>query len=126
MLYFNSWTPIKNKKPVLKQIERSIIEICKVLKEGDLIILRSTLPINTTNNFIIPFIKKKKNFVPGEDYFISFAPERTVEGNALYELENNPQIIGADDLVSFEKTSNIFNKLTTSIIKSINLLSLQN
>ena len=116
-------TPIKNKKPVLKQIERSIIEICKVLKEGDLIILRSTLPINTTNNFIIPFIKKKKNFVPGEDYFISFAPERTVEGNALYELENNPQIIGADDLVSFEKTSNIFNKLTTSIIKVDNIKS---
>ena len=116
-------TPIKNKKPVLKQIEKSIIEICKVLKEGDLIILRSTLPINTTNNFIIPFIKKKKNFVPGEDYFISFAPERTVEGNALYELENNPQIIGADDLISFEKTSNIFNKLTTSIIKVDNIKS---
>jgi len=116
-------TPIKNKKPVLKQIEKSIIEICKVLKEGDLIILRSTLPINTTNDFIIPFIKKKKNFVPGEDYFISFAPERTVEGNALYELENNPQIIGADDLVSFEKTSNIFNKLTTSIIKVDNIKS---
>ena len=116
-------TPIKNKKPVLKQIEKSIIEICKVLKEGDLIILRSTLPINTTNDFIIPFIKKKKNFVPGEDYFISFAPERTVEGNALYELENNPQIIGADDLISFEKTSNIFNKLTTSIIKVDNIKS---
>jgi UDP-N-acetyl-D-mannosaminuronic acid dehydrogenase len=116
-------TPIENKKPVLKQIEKSIIEICKVLKEGDLIILRSTLPINTTNDFIIPFIKKKKNFVPGEDYFISFAPERTVEGNALYELENNPQIIGADDLVSFEKTSNIFNKLTTSIIKVDNIKS---
>lgn len=116
-------TPIKNKKPVLKQIEKSIIEICKVIKEGDLIILRSTLPINTTNDFIIPFIKKKKNFVPGEDYFISFAPERTVEGNALYELENNPQIIGADDLVSFEKTSNIFNKLTTSIIKVDNIKS---
>ncbi len=116
-------TPIKNKKPDLKQIEKSIIEICKVLKEGDLIILRSTLPINTTNDFIIPFIKKKKNFVAGEDYFISFAPERTVEGNALYELENNPQIIGADDLVSFEKTSNIFNKLTTSIIKVDNIKS---
>ena len=116
-------TPIKNKKPVLKQIEKSILEICKVLKEGDLIILRSTLPINTTNNFIIPIIKKKKNFTPGEDYFISFAPERTVEGNALYELENNPQIIGADDLLSFEKTSNIFNKLTKSIIKVDNIKS---
>lgn len=116
-------TPIQNKKPSLKQIERSIIEICKVLKEGDLIILRSTLPINTTNNFIIPIIKKRKNFNPGEDYFISFAPERTVEGNALYELENNPQIIGADDLVSFEKTSNIFNKLTKSIIKVENIRS---
>lgn len=116
-------TPIQNKKPSLKQVEKSIIEICKVLKEGDLIILRSTLPINTTNNFIIPIIKKRKNFIPGEDYFISFAPERTVEGNALYELENNPQIIGADDLVSFEKTSNIFNKLTKSIIKVENIRS---
>ena len=26
-------TPIKNKKPVLKQIEKSILEICKVLKK---------------------------------------------------------------------------------------------
>lgn len=110
-------TPIKNRKPNLKHITEAIKQICTILKEGDLIILRSTLPIKTTDDVIIPLIYKIKKFKPGIDYFISFAPERTVEGNAIYELENNPQIIGANDLVSFEKTSKIFNNITKSIIK---------
>jgi len=110
-------TPIKNQKPNLKHITEAIKKICTVLKEGDLIVLRSTLPIKTTDDVVIPLIYKIKKFKPGIDYFISFAPERTVEGNAIHELENNPQIIGANDLVSFEKTSKIFNKITKSIIK---------
>jgi len=110
-------TPLKNGKPDLNYIKNSIKDLCKVLKRGDLLIFRSTLPILTSNNFIIPLIFKYKKFKAGEDYFLSFAPERTVEGNAINELENNPQIIGADDLLSFEKTSVIFNKITKSIIK---------
>jgi UDP-N-acetyl-D-mannosaminuronic acid dehydrogenase len=110
-------TPLKSGKANLKYIKSSIKDTCKVLKRGDLLIFRSTLPILTTNKFIIPLIFKYKKFKAGEDYFISFAPERTIEGNAINELENNPQIIGADDLLSFEKTSIIFNKITKSIIK---------
>ena len=116
-------TPIKNYKPNLKYITDAIKQICSILKEGDLIILRSTLPIRTTDDVIIPLIYKIKKFKPGIDYFISFAPERTVEGNAIDELENNPQIIGANDLVSFEKTAKIFNKITKSIIKVENIKS---
>ncbi len=116
-------TPIKNYRPNLKYITDAIKQICSILKEGDLIVLRSTLPIRTTDDVIIPLIYKIKKFKPGIDYFIGFAPERTIEGNAIDELENNPQIIGANDLVSFEKTAKIFNKITKSIIKVENIKS---
>jgi UDP-N-acetyl-D-mannosaminuronic acid dehydrogenase len=116
-------TPIKNFKPDLSYLKNSIQKICSILKQGDLIILRSTLPIETTDQIIIPLIYKLKKFKPGIDYFISFAPERTIEGNAINELENNPQIIGANDLLSYEKTFKIFNKITKSVVKVENIKS---
>ena len=60
--------------------------------------LRSTVPVGTTRNIIIKILEKGSNLKAGKDFYVSFTPERTVEGNALYELRNLPQIIGGYSL----------------------------
>lgn len=112
-------TPLDDntKKPMLNHIEDSIREIAKFLKKGDLVVMRSTLPVGTTRNVIKKLIEENTGFVLGQDFYLSFAPERTVEGNALEELNELPQIVGAIDIESADKTANIFNKITKTVIR---------
>ena len=98
-------------------IKKAVKELSKFLKKGDLIIFRSTLPIGTTNNILIPIINKFSNLLVGVDVSVAFAPERTVEGAALRELKENPQIIGGYDDLSTSKALSFFNNFSPTVIK---------
>jgi UDP-N-acetyl-D-mannosaminuronic acid dehydrogenase len=110
-------TPIKkNKKPALANLNQAIDLVGKNLKKGNLVVLRSTLPVGTTRDVVIPRLERNSNLKAGKDFSVSFAPERSAEGNALKELKENPQIIGGFDEKSSEKTANFFNTFTHSIV----------
>jgi UDP-N-acetyl-D-mannosaminuronic acid dehydrogenase len=96
-------------------LEIVIKDLCKVLKRGDLIIFRSTVSIGSCREAMRK-IEEKTGFKCGFDFYLSFAPERTEEGNALKELTELPQLIGGFDKVSTLKTANIFRKVTNTII----------
>ena len=118
-------TPIskKNKKPILDSMNQILNDLAKFLKKGDCIILRSTVPIGFTRDFIIFNLFKKFNLIAGSDYHICFAPERTIEGNALYELTSNPQIISGYSKKCLDLAINFFNSFCSTIIKLPNLES---
>ena len=106
-------TPLdKNKKCNLKFIKRVSTEVSKDIQHNDVVILRSTVKIGTTNNVVRKILNKSsKNFSLG------FAPERTLEGKAMKELSVLPQIIGADDKKSYSDIINFFNKLKIKTVK---------
>ncbi|MDP3800083.1 MAG: nucleotide sugar dehydrogenase [bacterium] len=110
-------TPLaQNKKPSLDHLKSASETIGKVLKSGDTVILRSTVPVGTTRGFVIPILEKTSGLKSGEDFFVAFAPERTVEGKALEELRKLPQIVGGLNWASADITANIFNHLTHSVV----------
>ena len=87
-------TPVDNRGIAdLKFVESAAAEIGKILKKGDVIFLRSTVPVGTTRA-ISELIATQTNLVPGIDFTCCFAPERTIEGKAFEELGSLPQIIG--------------------------------
>lgn len=100
----------------LSHVKNISIQLSNIIKKNTLIIFRSTLPVGTTRKKIIP-IFKKKNLKISKDYFISYAPERTIEGNAINELETIPQIIAGYDKECLLKTKKIFTKLSKQIIE---------
>ena len=106
-----------SKKAKLNHIEDSVEEVSKFLKQGDLVVIRSTVAVGTTRNIIKKMIEEKTGLVLKKDFYLSFAPERTVEGNALKELTELPQIVGAVDEESANRTANIFNKITKTVIR---------
>lgn len=112
-------TPInKLKKPNYLFLKKSIKELAKVLKKGDLVILRSTVPVGTSRNILINLLEKANRMKAGKDFYISFCPERTVEGNAIVELTKNPQIIGGFCEKSAEISMKIFNEITHTVINA--------
>jgi UDP-N-acetyl-D-mannosaminuronic acid dehydrogenase len=98
----------------------SIIEvtrnIAKNIKKDNLVIIRSTVPLGTTRNIVIPILEES-GLKAGEDFCLSFAPERTIEGNAIEELRTLPQVIGGINRKSFDFTSRFFSKITKTIVE---------
>ncbi|OVE81649.1 hypothetical protein BVY03_03345 [bacterium K02(2017)] len=110
-------TPIDdNGKPIVKFIDDVCNSIGKILKKGDLVICRSTVPVGTTRKHIIPILEKQSNLKAGTDFHVSFAPERTVAGNALKELRVLPQVIGGYTPRCAKLCSSIFEKITKTIV----------
>ncbi len=104
-------------KPELKYLEGSLQMIAEKLRHGNLVILRSTVPVTTCRNFVIPRLEELTSMKCGFDFHLSFAPERTAEGKAIKELRELPQVIGGFNIDSVEATAALFRELTRTIIR---------
>ncbi len=106
-------TPLDSKRKInLSSIKKVASDIARQLKDGDLIILRSTVKLGTTRSIVEPILAKT-----GKRFQIAFCPERTIEGQAMAELRYLPQIIGADDLATGVRASLLFQFLTPTVIR---------
>lgn len=107
--------------PDFSQIDSSLKSLSSHLKEGQVLILRSTVSPGSTN-YVKNFIEKERGFKVGENFFIAFCPERIAEGKALKELEELPEIVGGIDKKSTEKAVEVF-KLLKDEVYSTNALN---
>ncbi len=90
--------------------------IASRLRNGDHVILRSTVKLGTTRNIVAPILDKA-----GKSYFLSFCPERTLEGSALKELKSLPQIVSGLTDEAASKCIDVFQVLTATVIRVSNL-----
>jgi UDP-N-acetyl-D-mannosaminuronic acid dehydrogenase len=110
-------TPVdKNGNIIYSYLESAGENIGKKLKQGSLIICRSTVPLGTTRNVLIPSLEKMSGLKAGKDFHVAFAPERTVEGNALKELRTLPQVIGGFTKQCAKITAKIFEIINPTIV----------
>lgn len=109
-------TPARDGKPDLSLIQEAVETTARHLQPGDLVILRSTVPVGTCRGLVKTIIAESTSLQVGSDIGIAFAPERTIEGRALEELRTLPQIIGGFDQWSVEAASRIFNRLTSTVV----------
>jgi UDP-N-acetyl-D-mannosaminuronic acid dehydrogenase len=114
-------TPLSEEKlPNLNFISLCIDNLLTILKTGDSIIMRSTVPIGTGDR-IIQKVQTTKNWIVGVDFHYISAPERTVEGNALSEIRTLPQIVGAASNSCIAQALNIFKQISVSVITVPNI-----
>ena len=91
--------------------------IASVLKRGDLVQLRSTVSIGCTRERFTRAIEKSSGLEAGEDFHVAFAPERTVEGEALKELRSLPQVVGGYSKRCLEKAATFWATVTNTIVR---------
>lgn len=96
----------------LDMIEAATRQVADAMPDEALIILRSTVKIGTTRRVISPILNAS-----GKKFEIAMCPERTLEGNAMKELRELPQIVGADSEHTRLRAATIFQKLTSSVIQ---------
>ncbi|MCK6546322.1 nucleotide sugar dehydrogenase [Myxococcota bacterium] len=104
-------------EPQLTMLEDAATRVAERLTPGGLVVLRSTVPIGVTREFVTPILERVSGLRAGSEFHVAFAPERTVEGKALQELRELPQIIGGINEDSVEATVALFRELTPTIVR---------
>lgn len=105
-------TPLKDGRFNLDFIRAAAKEVADNMQDGALIILRSTVAIGTARNVVAPILAGS-----GKTFQIAMCPERTLEGRAMLELRNLPQIIGTDDDETRQRAAHFFYRLTNTIVQ---------
>lgn len=110
-------TPVNRNAQVDDRALRDVVSSIGLnLKRNDLVILRSTVPMGTTRKVVIPMLEKLSALKVGSDFFVSFAPERTVEGDAIRELRELPQIIGGYSEACTKVSYEFWNKFSGVVV----------
>jgi UDP-N-acetyl-D-mannosaminuronic acid dehydrogenase len=76
--------------------------------QGVTVIVRSTVAPLFTRNVVSARIASQRDWVPGVDFFPSFCPERLMQGNALADIDDLPEVVGADDPETAARAEKLF------------------
>ncbi len=105
-------TPVdENGQARLDMVQIATRQVTNHMRDGALVILRSTVKLGTARNVIQPLLEAS-----GKTYQIAFCPERTLEGRALIELHELPQVIGADDPDTRWRCQQLFGQMTPTTV----------
>jgi len=108
-------TPVNvNKEPNLQLVYDSTREIRKILRKGQLVILKSTTYPETTEKVILPLLNKTGLKV-GRDFYLAFCPERIDPGNKKYGVTNTPTVIGGVTKKCTEVATAFYKKFVTQV-----------
>jgi len=86
-------TPLgPNNSPNLQFIHNTLNFIKGHLRKGQLLVLESTTYPGTTDEELVPVVKKQ-GFHIGVDFFIAYSPEREDPGNPNYSTKTIPKVV---------------------------------
>ena len=105
-------TPLREGRINLDYITEATLQILPALKDGDLIIIRSTTAVGTCREVVLPILEAS-----GKKFRLAMCPERTVEGSALSEMSSLPQIIGSLNSESFKAAKEFFDLLGPEVVE---------
>jgi len=99
-------TPLESEMKMadLDAVKHASIAIAKVLKEGQTVILESTVPPGTSEHLILPILQN--NGI--KKIFFAHCPERAIPGKTLEEMVHNDRIIGGIDEESTDKVKALY------------------
>ena len=95
----------------LDMVENATRQVAEHMQDDSFVILRSTLKLGTSRNVVMPILDETN-----KTYQLAMCPERTLEGNALRELRDLPQIVGAESDEAISKAQKLFGTLTSSVV----------
>ena len=105
-------TPIRDRVIDMEMLSNAVEDILPYLKQNDLVIVRSTVMVGATRNLVLAMLT-----TTGFHVNLAMCPERTIEGDALREIEFLPQIVGALDEESAQAAFEFFSVICREVIQ---------
>lgn len=106
-------TPLNENGSVrLDMVSNVAEEVSRNLRDGDMVVVRSTVKLGTTQKVVLPILEQS-----GKTFDLTFCPERTLAGQALPELRSLPQIIGGATYGATLRAAQLFQFMTPTIVR---------
>jgi UDP-N-acetyl-D-mannosaminuronic acid dehydrogenase len=96
--------------PVRQVVQDCIDDLLPHLRDGQLLILRSTLYPGTAD-WIDAYLKRR-----GRNLKVAFCPERVVQGNGIRELRDMPQIISGTSPAAEQEAAALFRPIVPELV----------
>jgi len=103
-------------RPQLDNLRAAARHVAERGRPDTLVVVRSTVPVGATRSIVLPELAARW---PAPR--VAFAPERTIQGQALRELEELPQVVGGLDAASQAAAAELFGRLTRRIVRVASL-----
>ncbi|MFW6152463.1 MAG: nucleotide sugar dehydrogenase, partial [Verrucomicrobiota bacterium] len=103
-------TPLTtHRDPDLSYVEATARQISPNLRKNQLIVLESTTYPGTTEEVLVPALEQNSALKAGEDFFVSFSPEREDPNNKDFSTSTIPKVVGGIDSDSLEVARTLYN-----------------
>lgn len=101
-------TPFTDSKTAdLSYVEAAARSIVPSLRRGNLVILESTVPPGTTEEFLVPLLEES-GLKARRDFSVAYMPERVLPGRIVVELVENDRVVGGIDPASGEVVRDLY------------------
>lgn len=106
-------TPVNpaTRSPDLENLRAAARSVAEAFAPDTLVVVRSTVPVGATRRVVLPELLAR-----WERARLAFCPERTIQGQALRELEELPQVVGGLDAESRDAAATLFGRLTRRVV----------
>jgi UDP-N-acetyl-D-mannosaminuronic acid dehydrogenase len=101
----------------ISEIRGVIDDLLPVLREGQSLILRSTVAPGTTE-WVAGYIEQRRGFRVGEDLFVAHVPERIAANHFVEEIATLPCIVGGAGEGSGARAADLFQVFGTEIVQT--------
>jgi UDP-N-acetyl-D-mannosaminuronic acid dehydrogenase len=98
-------------EPYLDNLVAAAEHVAERCRPGTLVVVRSTVPVGASRQFVLPPLLRAWGAAR-----LVMAPERTIQGQALRELVELPQVIGGIDQESLELGLGLFRGLARQLV----------
>jgi UDP-N-acetyl-D-mannosaminuronic acid dehydrogenase len=108
-------TPVDEatRRPNLANLAAAARSVAATCRPGTLVVVRSTVPVGTSRRVVLPELRAAW----GDQVRLVMAPERTIQGQALRELVELPQVVGGLDEASLRAGVEFFARLARTIVE---------
>ncbi|MDW5563061.1 MAG: nucleotide sugar dehydrogenase [Methanomassiliicoccus sp.] len=90
----------------LEYVKSAATMVASKLREGNLVVLESTVPPGTTAKLVVPILKSSG--LSADQFYAAYCSERAIPGNVVYEMTHNDRIIGGKDWQSASKAKDLY------------------
>lgn len=109
-------TPVKkSKEPDLEPIRSAGRDIARVIKNGDVVILESTVYPGTTEEILGKEIEKHSGLKAKIDFKLAYSPERINPGDKKHTLKTITKVVGGQDKETAEFVKKLYSKIVDSV-----------
>ena len=110
-------TPLTdNREPDLTALESAAIQLSKVLKPGQLVVLESTTYPGTTRELLVPILEQS-GLKAGFDFAVAFSPERVDPGRIDFTLRNTPKVVGGYTDACRKRATDLYSPVCDNLVE---------